>query len=84
MHITFNGVDLPKSPFRFNVDSPSGANAVTLKKNASAVKVVKDGVQFAIDCSRAGPGVLTAAATGPDGELVPCECKKVRSLNHIY
>ncbi|XP_063686399.1 mesocentin-like [Bolinopsis microptera] len=76
LHITFNGVDLPKSPFRFMVEPPSGANAVTLKKNAQAVKVVKDGVQFAIDCSRAGPGVLTAACTGPDGQLVPCDCKK--------
>lgn len=40
LHITFNGVDIPKSPFRFNVEPPSGANAVTLKKNAQAVKVI--------------------------------------------
>ena len=39
LHITFNGVDLPKSPFRFMVEPPSGANAVTLKKSAQAVKV---------------------------------------------
>lgn len=76
LHVTFNGVDLPKSPFRFMVEPPSGANAVTLKQNNNAVKVVKDGLQFAIDCSRAGVGVLTASCTGPDGQLVPCECKK--------
>ena len=40
------------------------------------IQIVKDGVQFAIDCSRAGPGVLTATCTGPDGQLVTCECKK--------
>ena len=39
LHVTFNGVDLPKSPFRFMVEPPSGANAVTLKQNNNAVKV---------------------------------------------
>lgn len=76
LHVTFNGVDLPKSPFRFTVERPSGANAVTVKQKPGSVKVVKDGVQFTIDTSKAGAGVLTAACTGPDGSLVPVECKK--------
>lgn len=52
------------------------SNSVYLTLTCPLFQVVKDGVQFTIDTSRAGAGVLTAACTGPDGSLVPVECKK--------
>ena len=64
LDLKLSGIPIPGSPFSIAVSDPSKCRLLTSFKDGNLGKVGAP-VEVAVDTSKAGPGVLTAIATGP-------------------
>ena len=64
LDLKLSGIPIPGSPFSIAVSDPSKCRLLTSFKDGNLGKVGTP-VEVAVDTSKAGPGILTAIATGP-------------------